>query len=100
MRSSAEQPSTSRENSGDTLAPETGPGLQRWGARPASSYLPNIAVKGDLAVWPTFASARSIATAGSLSLAALFAVAGVTQAQSVPNFAYSLKGDSLSASVT
>jgi len=74
--------------------------LQRWGARPASSYPPKIAVKGDLAVWPTFASARSIATAGSLSLASLFAVAGVTQAQSVPTFAYSLSGDTLSASVT
>jgi len=77
--------------------------LPRWGARPASSFpsYPSItALKGDLAVWPTFASPRSVAAAGSLSLAALFAGTGLAQATTVPAFAYSLTGDSLRSSVT
>jgi hypothetical protein len=73
--------------------------LLRWGARPASSYLPNIAAKGN-AVFPLAPSARIVATAGSLSLASLIAFSGIVQATAVPAFGHSLTGDTLRATVT
>lgn len=74
--------------------------MQRWGARPASSYLPVAAVKGNAAVFLPIVSARFISSAGALSLASLFAFTGLAQAASVPTFAYALNGDTLKASVT
>jgi hypothetical protein len=99
MRTSAKKPSPSRHESGDPLSPEPGPGLLRWGARPASSYLPNLTPKGS-AVLSLAPSARVISTAGSLSLASFIALAGVTQAASMPAFSYTVSGDTLKASVT
>lgn len=43
---------------------------------------------------------RILSSAGGISLAALFAVAGVANAAPLPSFAYSLSGDTLSAAVT
>jgi len=56
-------------------------------------------VKGN-AVFPSLVSARSIATAGSLSMASLVAFGGLAQAASVPNFAFTLSRDTLKATVT
>ncbi len=74
--------------------------MQRWGARPASSYLPVAAVKGNAAVFLPVPSARFISSAGALSLASMFAFTGLAQAASVPTFAYTVSGDTLKASVT
>ncbi len=74
--------------------------MQRWGARPASSYLQVAAVKGNAAVFLPVASARFVSSASALSLASLFAFTGLAQAASVPTFAYALNGDTLKASVT
>jgi hypothetical protein len=74
--------------------------MQRWGARPASSYLPVAAVKGNAAVFLPVVSARFVSGAGALSLASMFAFTGLAQAASVPTFAYTLSGDTLKAAVT
>ena len=74
--------------------------MLRWGARPASSYPPNLAEKGNAAVLRLASSVRLIPAAGSASLAALLAFGGVAHATSAPTFAYTVNGDTVKASVT
>src|SRR6188474_2352946 len=90
MRLNAKNPSPSRHHSGEPLTPEPGPGMLRWGARPASSYLPPANVRGTNAVHFSHSPSRIASSAGGLSLAALFAVAGAANAAPLPSFAYTL----------
>ena len=77
MRLHAKNPSPSRNHSGESLTPETGPGLLRWGARPASPFspMPTAHYRGTSNVLLTSPTARIVSSAGGLSLAALLALA-------------------------
>src|SRR6187397_1049394 len=100
MRLNAKNPSPSRDRSGESLTPETRPGLLRWGARPASPFLPSLNNRGTSAVMFSGTTSRIVSSAGGLSLAALVSVSGVATAAPLPSFGYALVGDSLTAHVT